>query len=524
MTTDARDALDALADGYGLSDTIEPEVAREVARWVADPGIDDPALDDLTGLAFVTIDEPESRDLDQALFLERKPDGYIAWYAIADAAHFVPPDSALFAEAMRRGASFYLPGRVVPMLPRALSEDLVSLNPHVDRRALVFEMHLDAQGQCTETRLRPARIHSRAKLDYAGVQAWLDGQSELVGADADSLESLRLLPVVGRLRMQDARERDVVHYRRAEVEVVLHPGRDAAPARFVATSRPRNDVQRYNEQLSLLCNVQGALWLAEGDTEGDGVEPIFRVHEPPGPERLAALEDQLTGIAEAQGLDPAEWIWRADGSVPLSAFLDSLPSEGRLGRVAKAAHRQAVRANQRSVFATEPGPHHGVGASVYGRFSAPMREVVGVYLHQEVVQRRNGEQGALPEGVSGAEELRAQMVIAANRARERQRGLDRDANRLVIDALFAEATATGRRWSGTVMGLTRGKVHVQLDDPAIDVKSYLRTQDRELHLDARGCQLADARGAWLSVGDPVTVWVVGREVSADRWDVRVKPQ
>ena len=133
---------------------------------------------------------------------------------LADAAHYVRPQSALFAEAMARGASFYLPGYNVPMLPRELSEGIVSLNPGVDRRALVFRIQLAGNGEVEDTELIRGRIHSRAKLTYDGVQAFVDrpGASPIAGqAYADSLE---LLGAVGELRIARAEDRDVVRYDR----------------------------------------------------------------------------------------------------------------------------------------------------------------------------------------------------------------------------------------------------------------------------------------------------------------------
>src|SRR6185503_10271633 len=111
----------------------------------------------------------------QALAIETTADGWIAHYAIADAAWFVRPGTALWAEALRRGASYYLPGMSVPMLPRALSEGLVSLGPDVDRRAMLFSMTIDRDGACRSTAITRARIRSRAQLDFATVAHALGG-------------------------------------------------------------------------------------------------------------------------------------------------------------------------------------------------------------------------------------------------------------------------------------------------------------------------------------------------------------
>ena len=222
--------LYALAADRRLSPLHPPEVISETAAVIADPGIDDPTLEDLTRLPFVTIDEVHSRDLDQALFVERRGDGYAVWYAIADPAWCVRPGTALFAEALRRGATYYLPGLVIPMLPRQLSEDTVSLNPRVDRRAMVFEVALDRDGRVEQTRIHRARVRSRLKTAYDLVQAFLDGEAanpggEVPGQGAEIAGSLELLAEVGKLRIELAEARHVVSFRRREIAVSL-AGRD----------------------------------------------------------------------------------------------------------------------------------------------------------------------------------------------------------------------------------------------------------------------------------------------------------
>ena len=127
---------------------------------------------DRTDIPFVTIDPPTSRDLDQAVHLDPPPGGgYRVHYAIADVAAFVRPGGALEAETWRRGQTVYLPDGNVPLHPTRVSEGAASLLPDVDRAAVLWTIDLDADGATVDIRLERARVRSRAKLDYAGVQA-----------------------------------------------------------------------------------------------------------------------------------------------------------------------------------------------------------------------------------------------------------------------------------------------------------------------------------------------------------------
>ncbi len=531
--------LYALAAQRGLSPLHPPAVMAEAAAAVADPGVDDPDLADLTRLPLVTIDEVHSRDLDQALFIERRGAGFTVWYAIADPAWCVRPGSALFAEALSRGATYYLPGLVIPMLPKELSEGTVSLNPGVDRRAMVFAVELDAGGRVEQTRIHRARVRSRVKTSYDAVQSFFDGDAPLPGAEttasgaaesgAKIAESLGLLAEVGTLRIALAEARGVVAFRRREIAVSLGRTRPGDPGlRFVALADPRNDVERYNEQISLLCNVEGARFLMRGDREDDQVQPIYRVHDPPDPHRLEELSRQIGALVRRHRLDAERWDWQPGGR-SLADYLRSLPSAGPEARLARSIHRQAMLTGGRSLYATVPGMHFGVGADVYGRFTAPMREIVGVFAHKEAWEKLEGHRPA-PAGWDDDDRLREQIVVAANQARQTQRELDREVNRRVLDQLFGDdlgkALDRRPRRPGTVMGVSRSKVHVVLDEPPIDVKVYIHHLSRRL-----GGRVAQGRdrvtlrradGTRLhTVGDEVAVRVTGRDRGRDRWQLEL---
>ncbi|HHH29464.1 MAG TPA: RNB domain-containing ribonuclease [Polyangiaceae bacterium] len=505
----------AIAGEHGLDPTFPQAVEDEVERLKMQPGIDDPALEDLTHLPFVTIDGPGTRDLDQAAYLERDGDGFVVWYALADPAHCVTVGSALFDEALRRGASYYLPGFAVPMLPRALSEDIVSLEPEQDRRAVVFRMALDAEGSCAKTEILRARVRSRAQLTFGQVERFLRDPEGHPLPVPEAAKSVALLPAIGQARLRDAAEREVVHYRRTETELRLD---EAGTLKFVVELGRRGEVEQYNAQLSLLCNVEGARFLrAHADSEL--VQPIYRVHPSPRPKRLEELEELLEALCKRRDLDASRWTWRRDSGQSLADFLAQLPHEGPEGRLAQAIHRQAVLVNLRSTFSPEPARHHGVGAEVYARFSAPMREIVGIFLHKEVFERLSGVPS---EGDDDA--LRSEIVNKANEAKTLQKQITREANRYAIDQLFEadrRHPLEKRPWrTGTLMGLSRGKVHVLLDDPRIDIKLYVQHLARivgaPVTITDDGAELA-LGDDHCRIGDAVRVQVRERDKGRDRW-------
>lgn len=536
----ARADLYAILSDADLDPVFPSDVLAETGALLASPGIDDPRLVDLTHLPFVTIDGPSSRDLDQALFIERvstadeRPAGFRVHYALADAAHYVPPRSALFREALRRAASYYLPGLSVPMLPRPLSEGIVSLNPDVDRRALVFSMELDAGGVRRATHVVRARIRSRRKLAFGDAERLYEAPAESPLRGTDVGESLLLLREVGRVLMRDASERHVARYARREVDI----GLAGDGGSFEVVVEPRLATELYNEQISLLCNAEGARLLLEG--RSPDIQPIYRVHAAPDEARLAVFASLTLATAASHGLSEESYAFRAaHPEERLADYLKRLETEPPAGRpltpthrVARALSRQAILVNVKSTFAVSPSQHFGVGADVYARFSAPMREVVGVFVHKEMVELeglRGGRVAAPPvEDREVDEALRVQVVDAANRAKDTQRKVNDLVNRRVIDRLFeadlSTPLASRPRRRGTVMGITSSKVHVALDAPAIDVKIYVRDLGRArggAWLEARrdAVELWDTKSGELvlRLGDGVDVIVERRDDAQDRW-------
>ena len=291
-------AVYALAVRHGLNPVFPPRVMADADALRARPGIDDSLLADLTGLPFCTIDGPATRDLDQALHVEALATGFRLHYALADASWFAPLGSALFAEALRRAASFYLPGLTIPMLPRVLSEGIVSLAPEVSRRALVMVLELDTDGQVVRCDWVRARVQSRAKLAFEQVARMLAGDA---GAGPDAPELLASLSAFRDLGETLARRRDregVVRYRRDEVDLTLVDGGRA----LVAVRPVVNPVERWNEEVSVLCNTQGARFLLEGDSADDAIEKLTGAPPSVASDDRAVRRQVIDGANRARAL------------------------------------------------------------------------------------------------------------------------------------------------------------------------------------------------------------------------------
>jgi ribonuclease R len=244
------------------------------------------------------------------------------------------------------------------------------------------------------------------------------------------------------------------------------------PTEFELAVRERNDVERWNEQISLLCNIEGARMLQHYDRLTDDLQAVFRVHLPPLDKRLAALESSLHELVDAHGLDDG-WRWTGPGCETLGDYLDRLPQEGSTGRVRQAIDRFVRYSNRASEFCAEAGPHHALGVDSYARFSSPMREIVGIFTHKELLEALELE---TPSDLDRDEKLRVEVIASANAAKKLQKQIDKAVQLEVIDRLLRrelDRPTDERRWRvGTVVGVKRGRAYVCLDEFALDLKVY----------------------------------------------------
>jgi len=446
-------------------DTSHSEQSQaETDYWLSNTGLDDTKLTDLTDIPFVTIDNEDSKDLDQALYISETKSGYQVLYALADAAYYIRPGSALFTEALQRGTTFYTPLMAAAMLPTPLSEGLISLNPNVHRRALVFDMQLGSDAAVLSCSIVRAKMCSQAKLNYPGVQHWLDTTSDNT---EPYHQSLRLLKEVGEKLIIAGEQRGIVGFNRTATHIEL----EGQPPQFRVTVRERVATERYNEQMSLICNMQGAQMLLGLSGITDVLQAVYRVHEAPLKKSLKQLKSTLNEFADSfsDRDDAAKWHWHEGQS--LADYVAKLPTEPEHQRQVGAIQRQIMQAQRGSRFTPEPGEHHALKASSYARFSSPMREVVGIFTHKELLEALDGNH--LNDAAD--HELREQVIEAANSARQKQRQLDKKIQLATLQRIFlAELDVQQPHWhQGTIMGLRTDKLYVQLDDMALDIKIYV---------------------------------------------------
>jgi exoribonuclease R len=340
----------AIRAKLGVPETFPGEVlaaAEEAARRDAGERVED-----LTDLPFVTVDPPGARDLDQAMHLARRGEGFVVDYAIADVPAFVDPAGPVAAEALRRGQTVYSPDVRTPLHPPVLSEDVASLLPDADRRAFVWRFVLDARGEVDDVDLVRATVRSRRQLDYGAVQDAADGAA---ADDPELAELATLLREIGTRRLALERERGGANLPRPDQEVVT----DGDGYRLEL--RPPLPAEDWNAQLSLMTGMAAAAMMRKA---GVGV---LRTLPEPDEDAMGWFRRQARNLGVP---------WPQE--VGYGAFLQTLdatePKHLALMHAAGALFRGAAYVP----FEGEPPPGsgHSAVAAPYAHVTAPLRRLV----------------------------------------------------------------------------------------------------------------------------------------------------
>ena len=346
---------------------------------------------DLRHMPLVTIDGSDARDFDDAAWAEPDPDpanagGWHLVVAIADVAWYVRPGSALDREAERRGNSVYFPDRVVPMLPEALSNELCSLKPAVDRACLAVDLLIDAAGRKRRHRFMRAVMRSAARLTYEEIQAAHDGQGGLPPAVPPAAVTALYGAYAALARARAARGALELDIR--EDRVVL----DAERRPVAVVPAVRLDSHRLIEEFMILANVAAA-----EELEARRQPCMYRVHDAPDPEKLVALRDFLDELG-IPGLAFAK------GQAPKPELFNRLLRRAEASPAAALVNELVLRCQAQAAYAPDNIGHFGLGLRRYAHFTSPIRRYADLVVHRALIAGANAAgsefgAGALPADI-----------------------------------------------------------------------------------------------------------------------------
>ncbi len=448
---------------------------------------------DLTALPLVTIDGETAKDFDDAVYCERKGKGFRLIVAIADVSHYVKDGDPLDRDARERGTSVYFPRRVIPMLPEALSNELCSLKPAVDRLCMVCDMEVTAEGAIRKHRFYPAVMHSRARLTYTQVWSWL--------ADPKSVtrEAKELLPRLADLyalfhALKRAREaRGAIDF--DSVEMQLEFDVQGKIVRIVPVVR--NDAHKLIEECMLAANVCTAEFLAAHK------HPVlYRVHEGPTPEKLAVLRDFLASCALALpgGDEPT-----ASDYAKLLLRIKDRPDYALLQTV-------LLRSLQQARYRPDNVGHFGLSYEAYAHFTSPIRRYPDLVVHRAIKAVLAGLEYK-PAGTSWTE-LGVHCSLTERRADDATRDVEN-----WLKCYFMQ-DKVGETFDGTISGVTNFGIFVTLDGLHIDGLVHVTELGRDyFHFDAgRHAMVGERSGRIFQLAGRVRVMVARVDLETTKID------
>ncbi len=446
---------------------------------------------DLRSLPLVTIDGETAKDFDDAVHAVREGKGYRLWVAIADVSHYVRHADALDTDARERGTSVYFPRRVIPMLPEKLSNGLCSLNPDVERLAMVCEMAITPKGVVARYEFYSAVIRSQARLTYTEVWEMLSTSTATPGRE-DLLPHLQTLHGVFSVLLKARELRGAIDFDSIETRMEF----DARGKISRIVPEQRNEAHRLIEECMLAANVCAGNYLVER-----GQPVLFRVHDVPAPEKITMLRAFLAEL----GLD------LSGGDKPRPRDYAELLVKIRQRPDFTLLQTILLRSLKQAVYSPDNAGHFGLAFEAYVHFTSPIRRYPDLLVHR-----------AIKAAIAGKRYDGNDWEDLGRHCSETERRAD-DASRDVENWLkcFYMQDHVGETFGGRVTGVTGFGIFVTLDEYFVDGLVHISELGRDyFQFDpARHVLLGERTGKRYRLADRLRVKLVRVDLETRKMDL-----
>jgi ribonuclease R len=476
---------------YGIPDAHSSEAIAEAVRLgTAVAERDVRGRTDFRAWPTVTIDGEHARDFDDAITIEKLPNGHF-WLGvhIADVSHYVQEGSVLDREAYERGTSVYFPERAVHMFPSELATGLCSLNPHVDRLVQSCLMEVDRRGEVVRFEMHDGVINSNERMTYTAVNGILtDRDPDLIRRYGPYVPMFELMAELFHTLNDARRRRGSIDFDLNEAEVIVAEGGEVE----AIVALHRNVAHRIIEEFMLLANETVASYL-----EDQGAPALYRVHEEPDVLKVAKFEEFVSGFgyslaAPLNALRPRHF-------QKLLERIEGKPEEKPIAFL-------MLRTMQKARYAPENLGHFGLAAPSYTHFTSPIRRYPDLVVHRAL---RAARLGLLTE--EAREEWREELPEIARHTSEMERRAD-DAERELLQWKKVKfmADKVGDEFEGYVVGVAAFGLFVELVEHYVEGLVHVSTMadDYYRYLEDAHMLRGENTHKVYRLGDKVNVQVI----------------
>ena len=495
---DTQTLISALLIDNGIQEKFSNEVIKEVDRIEEDFSEELENRKDLRHLNIVTIDGADAKDLDDAVYVEKTDLGYKLYVSIADVSYYVKEGTELDTEALKRGNSIYLVDRVIPMLPRKLSNNLCSLNPHEDKLTFTVEIDFDARGKVIGNDFYKSVIKSKYRMTYTDVNKIFEGDEELIEKYSPVHKMFTEMLELSHIIRNTKKRRGSIDFELPEIKVVLDENKLVKKIEV----RERGEAEKLIEDFMVAANevvAEKLFW--------EEIPAIYRVHEDPDKAKISVLNESLAKfgyyIKNLEDLHPGKFQTIIEKTTGLP--------EGYL------IHKLILRAMQRARYANKNLGHFGLASKYYLHFTSPIRRYSDLVVHRMLGRsiERFMKDKEKTKYMSSFEVISA----AISRTERIADKLEEDSVKIKLIEYMQDKI--GKTYIARLSGMNRNKIFMELENH-IEVVYNINTIRDNFVYDEENYKITDRKNnISYTMGDTLKVIVTG--ASYDRMEIEVVP-
>ena len=453
--------------------------------------------EDLRNVKMVTIDGEDAKDLDDAVSIERLPNGnYYLGVHIADVSHYVREKNPLDKEALKRGTSVYLIDRVIPMLPRELSNGICSLNPKVDRLAMTCFMEISNQGKVVDYKITKSIIKTNERMTYTNVTKILrDKDTELIERYKDLHEDFKTMEELCEILYEKRRRRGAIDFDFEECKIILND--NGKPIDIKPYERAI--ANRIIEEFMLICNetiAEHMFWTK--------LPFVYRIHEDPDEEKLQRFRNFAYNLG---------YFIKASNDVHPKA-LQQIIDEVRGKKEETVVNTLLLRSLKQARYSPESVGHFGLAAKYYCHFTSPIRRYPDLIIHR-IIKESLG--GLVDE--KRIQQLEKAVDYAAVQSSDMER-IAVEAEREVDDLKKAEymSERIGEEFEGIISSVTNFGLFVELQN-TVEGLIHISTLDDDYYVydEEHLCLIGERTKKQYRLGDEVKIRV--SKVDLDSYEI-----